>query len=118
MPALEVELLAPPVGVAGDSLTIECQVTAVPHLISTPQVRLVGPQDTLLHHQTGYNVSETLGPLTTSDAGQQYVCKAELEIESIDVSQIAESDNYTVTVQSESAFIQSSCVYRKIRLLP
>ena len=87
-------------------------MTDVPHLVTLPRLELIEAgdleaniTDTLLANRTGYRVSETFNPLTTLDAGQQYFCRAQLEIESVDVYLRSQSDPYTVTVQSKSSVI-------------
>ena len=100
LPPLVVEIVAPASAIAGGSLTVECSVTAVPHLITPPQVRLFGPDGRLLVGETGYSVSETLNPVMTLQAGQQYFCEAELMIEAMNLS-LSHSDTYTVTVEGK-----------------
>ena len=117
LPPLEVELTAPFITTAGDELTVVCSVTnTVPHLITLPQIELIAvgdialanSTDTVLATGTGYSVSETLNPVTTLDAGQEYVCRAELNIESIDLSFRAQSDPHTLTVRSKSSLVTTS----------
>jgi hypothetical protein len=117
LPPFEVELTAPFNGTAGDEFTVWCSVTDVPHLVTLPRLELIEAgdleaniTDTLLANRTGYRVSETFNPLTTMDAGQQYFCRAQLEIESVDVYLRSQSDPYTVTVQIPSPDVTISAV--------
>jgi hypothetical protein len=98
LPQPEVEITAPPTVIAGSKLTLECSVTVVPHLTSTPRVELSGPGDVVLATGTNLTLTHTLDPVLVSSAGQQYVCKTELEIESLGVLQTSQS-TYTITVQ-------------------
>ena len=101
-PPPEVELTATPNVVAGSELILVCSVTTVPHLIVPPRVELVGPGDTVLAAtSTALNLSHTLDPVLASYAGHQYVCKAVLEIELLDISLQSQSNAYTLNVQSK-----------------
>ena len=102
LPPLEVELRAPSNGTVGGSLTLECSVTHVPHLIVAPRVELVGPEGTVVANTTGFNVAHTLSPLMASQSGQAYYCQTQLQIEAIDVSRMSQSNTYTLNVLSKS----------------
>ena len=109
LPQPEVEITAPPTVIAGSKLTLECSVTVVPHLTSTPRVELSGPGDVVLATGTNLTLTHTLDPVLVSSAGQQYVCKTELEIESLGVLQTSQS-TYTITVQSKSIATQHCAI--------
>ena len=102
LPPLKVELIAPSNGTVGGSLTLECSVTHVPHLIVAPQVELVGPEGTMVANRTGFNVAHTLSPLMASQSGQMYYCQTQLHIEAIDVSRMSQSNTYTLNILSKS----------------
>lgn len=100
------EIAAPTTVIAGGELTLKCSVTVVPHLTATPRVELSGPGDIVLASGTNLTLTHTLDPVLVSSAGQQYVCKATLEIQSLGVLQMSQSTTYTITVQSESIATQ------------
>ena len=115
LPQPEVEIMAPSTVIAGSKLTLECSVTVVPHLTSTPRVELSGPEDVVLATGTNLTLTHTLDPVLVSSAGQQYVCKTELEIESLGVLQSSQS-TYTITVQSKSIATQHCAILACILL--
>jgi hypothetical protein len=61
---------------------------------------------------TGFSISDAISPLVSSLAGQQFSCMAVLEIESIDVSLTAQSDVFTVSVQSKPVRENSNLILR------
>ena len=87
---------------AGDSHTLQCTVTEVPHLAVQPTVELIGPEGSLAT-VVGLILTHTVDSVKTSDAGQ-YTCMASVDIPlaSVDVSGQSSS---TLTVQSESVKI-------------
>ena len=110
LPLPEVEITAPTV-IAGSKLTLECSVTPAPYLTAIPvlQVELSGPGDVVLATGTNLTLTHTLDPVFVLSAGQQYVCKTELEIESLGVLQSSQS-TYTITVQSKSIATQHCAI--------
>ena len=106
LPDYEFDIIGPLNVTAGDFITVDCSVPPVPHLVTPPRLELVGPNNTVLVNTTEYNISETLGPILVSQAGQQYFCRAVQEIESIGFSHTSLSTNtYTITVQGKSSLI-------------
>ena len=85
---------------AGDSVTVQCEMTAIPHLTVRPTVELLGPEGGVLA-TTNMNlmVDVTLGPLGTSHAGQ-YTCRASVVISSVSVDVSGQSSS-TITVKGE-----------------
>lgn len=77
-------------------------MSVVPHLIITPRVELSGPGEVVVASDNGLSLTHTLGPVLASNAGQQYVCKAVLEIESLGVHLMSQSTPYSLTVHSKS----------------
>ena len=100
-PPPEVEITAASTAIAGTALTLECSVSVVPHLTTPPHVEMTGPGEVVLASGTGLSLTHTLDPVLASDAGQQYVCKTVLEIESLGVSLESQSAAYTLTVLSK-----------------
>ena len=84
---------------AGDSHTLQCTVTEIPHLAVQPTVELIGPGGSL-DTAVGLLVTHTVNPVKTSDAGQ-YTCRASVVIPSASVDVSGQSSS-TLTVQSES----------------
>ena len=76
-------------------------MSAVPHLITAPHAELLGPGGFVLASGTNLSLTHTLDPVRASNAGQ-YVCRAALDIESVDVSLSSQSAIHTLTVQRES----------------
>lgn len=77
-------------------------MTAVPHFIKLPHVELIGPGDIVLAAtSTNLNLTHTIDTVLASYAGQQYVCKTVLEIDSVDIHLQSFSDAYTINVQSK-----------------
>lgn len=108
-PAPEVNITAVSVATVGTALTLECSVSVVPHLITTPRVELSGPGEVVLASDTGLSLTHTLDPVLASNAGQQYICKAVLEIESLGVPLMSQSTPYSLTVQSKSMKKSGAC---------
>ena len=84
---------------AGDSHTLQCTVTVIPHLAVQPTVELIGPGGSLATAM-GLLVTHTVDPVKTSDAGQ-YTCRASVNIPSASVDVSGQSSS-TLTVQSKS----------------
>ena len=101
LPAPEVNLTAASVVTVGTSVSLECSLSVVPHLIAAPHAELLGPGGFVLASGTNLSLTHTLDPVRASNAGQ-YVCRAALDIESVDVSLTSQSAIHTLTVQSES----------------
>ena len=80
---------------------LQCSVSVVPHLVTTPHVELYGPGDVVLASDTTLSLNHTLDPVLVSNAGHQYVCEAVLVIESLGSSLTTQSTSYTLNVQSE-----------------
>ena len=87
---------------AGDSHTLQCTVTEIPHLAVRPTVELTGPGGSLVTTAMGLMVNNTahVDPVRTSDAGQ-YTCMASVNIPSVSVDVSGQSSS-TLTVQSKS----------------
>ena len=84
---------------AGDSHTLQCTVTEIPHLAVQPTVELIGPGGSLAT-AVGLLVAHTVDPVKTSDAGQ-YTCMASVVIPSASVD-VSGQNSSTLTVQSKS----------------
>ena len=85
-------------------------MSVVPHLIIAPRVELSGPGEEVIASNTGLSLTHTLDFVLASDAGQQYVCNAVLEIESLGVRLMSQSAPYSLTVQSKYVIEVSSLV--------
>jgi hypothetical protein len=109
LPQLEVELIAPFAVIAGNSATLECSVSEIPYLIASPQLQLIGPEGMVLESEESFSISITLDYVATSQAGDQYYCQAQLEIEAVGISISSRSDNYTVSVRGKSVALISIC---------
>ena len=109
LPQLEVELIAPFAVIAGNSATLECSVSEIPYLIASPQLQLIGPEGMVLTSEESFSISITLDYVATSQAGDQYYCQAQLEIEAVGISISSCSDNYTVSVRGKSVALISIC---------
>ena len=69
-------------------------------------MELIGPGDTVLATtDTSVTLSHTLDPVLVSNSGQQYVCRAVLEIEAVDIFLSSDTSPYALTVQSEFSLI-------------
>ena len=84
---------------AGDSHTLQCTVTEIPHLAVQPTVELIGPGGSLATVM-GLLLTHTVDPVKISDAGQ-YICMASVVIPSASVDVSGQSSS-TLTVQSKS----------------
>ena len=69
LPAPEVTSVVDSTVTAGDSHTLHCTVTEIPHLAVQPTVELIGPGGSLATAM-GLLVTHTVDPVKTSDAGQ------------------------------------------------
>ena len=86
---------------AGDPLTVQCTVTAIPYLAVQPTVKLLGPEGTVLVTiNMDLMVDLPLDPVRTSHAGQ-YTCRASVVIASVSVDVSGQSSSI-LTVESES----------------
>ena len=95
-------LSVPSSGVAGSTVSLRCTVTVVPHLIEQPHVELIGLGDTVLAaSNTSLEISHTLDPVLTSYAGQDFVCKAVLDIQVVDIFFESQSNPLAFTVKSK-----------------
>ena len=85
---------------AGDKLTVQCTMTAIPYLVVQPTVELLGPEGSVL---TASNMSLMvdliLDPVRTSHAGQ-YICRASVVIASVSVD-VSGQSNSTLNVKGE-----------------
>ena len=98
---------------AGDSLTVQCTMTAIPYLAVQPTVELLGPQGTVLATTNlDLMVGLTLDPVRTSHAGQ-YICRASVVIAPVSVD-VSGENRSSLTVQSESV---ADIVYIPLMLL-
>ena len=85
---------------AGDSHTLQCTVTEIPHLAVRPTVELMGPgSSSVVATVMGLMLTHTVDPVRTSDAGQ-YTCRASVDIPSASVD-ISGHSSSTLTVQSK-----------------
>ena len=84
---------------AGDSHTLQCTVTEIPHLAVQPTVELMGPGGSLATAM-GLMLTHTVNQVKTSDPGQ-YTCRASVVIPSVSVGVRGQSSS-TLTVQSKS----------------
>ena len=100
LPAPEVAGVEDSTFTAGDSHTLQCTVTEIPHLAVQPTVELIGPGGSLVATAVGLLVAHTVDPVKTSDAGQ-YTCRASVVIPSVSVDVSGQSSS-TLTVQSKS----------------
>ena len=99
------DLPAPEVGsvedsrvTAGDSHTLRCTVTEIPHLAVQPTVKLMGPGG-IMATSMGLLVTHIVNPVRTSDSGQ-YTCRVSVSIPSASVDVSSQSSS-TLTVQSK-----------------
>ena len=99
LPAPEVASVVDSTVTAGDSHTLQCTVTEIPHLAVQPTVELIGPGGSL-DTAVGLMLTHTVDPVKTSDAGQ-YTCRASVVIPSASVDVSGQSSS-TLTVQSKS----------------
>ena len=99
---LEAELIAPFAVIPGNSATLECSVSKIPYLIVPLQLQLIGPEGMVLESEESFSISITLDSVATSQAGDQYCCEAQLEIEAVGISMSSRSDNYAVRVEGKS----------------
>ena len=99
LPAPKVASVEDSTVTAGDSHTLQCTVTEIPHLAVPPTVELIGPGGSLAT-AVGLLVTHTVDPVKTSDAGQ-YTCMASVVIPSASVDVSGQSSS-TLTVQSKS----------------
>ena len=103
LPPPMVEITTPSTAVVGHSLTLQCEVTTVPHLTTTPHVELIGPGGIVLAStDTSLNLSHILDRVLASHAGQQYVCMATLDIDELGLYLRSQSTTNALTVQSKS----------------
>ena len=85
---------------AGDSHTLQCTVTEIPHLAVQPTVELIGPgSSSVVATVIGLMVTHIVDPVRTSDAGQ-YTCRASVDIPSVSVD-ISGHSSSTLTVQGK-----------------
>lgn len=84
--------------IVGTALTLECTVSVVPHLITTPHVELIGPGGFVLASSANLSLTHALDAVNTLNAGQ-YVCKAVLEIESVNVLYQTQSTIHPLSLQ-------------------
>ena len=98
LPAPEVASVEDFTVTAGDSHTLQCTVTEIPHLAVQPTVELIGPGGSLAT-AVSLMVTHTVNPVRTSDAGQ-YTCRASVNIPSASVD-ISGQSSSTLTVQSK-----------------
>ena len=84
---------------AGNSHTLQCTVTEIPHLALQSTMELTGPGGSLAI-AVGLMVTHTVDPVRTSDAGQ-YTCRASVNIPSASVDVSGHSSS-TLMVQSKS----------------
>jgi hypothetical protein len=82
----EVKITAPFIVMDSSVLTLECAVTVIPHITTTPFVELLGPREVnvVLANSTNFTLTHTLDPVLAVDAGP-YFCKAVLEVNGDDV---------------------------------
>ena len=99
LPAPKVASVEDSTVTAGDSHTLQCSVTEIPHLAVQPTVELIGPGGSLATAM-GLLVTHTVDPVKTSDAGQ-YTCMASVVIPSASVDVSGQSSS-TLTVKSKS----------------
>ena len=99
LPAPEVASVEDSTVTAGDSHTLQCTVTEIPHLAVQPTVELMGPGGSVATAM-GLMLTHTVDPVKTSDAGQ-YTCRASVVIPSASVD-VSDQSSSTLTVQSES----------------
>ena len=100
LPAPEVATVEDSTVTAGDSHTLQCTVTEIPHLAVQPTVELIGPASSnMVATVVGLMVTHIVDPVRTSDAGQ-YRCRASVDIPSASVDISAHSSS-TLTVQSK-----------------
>ena len=113
LPAPEVASVEDSTVTAGDSHTLQCTMTEIPHLAVQPTVELTGPGGSVATVM-GLMLTHTVDPVRTSDAGQ-YTCRASVDIPSVDISGQSSS---TLTVQSKSMEMIDCMRNNYIFLLP
>ena len=102
---------------AGDSHTLQCTVTEIPHLAARPTVELIGPgSSSVVATVMGLMVTHTVDPVRTSNAGQ-YTCRASVDIPSVSVDVSGQSSS-TLTVQSKFVKIFNLIECMKTSLTP
>lgn len=85
-------------------------MSAVPHLV-TSYVELSGPGMVVLANNTNISLTHTLDPVLSSNAGQ-YICRAVLEIEVLNVPLALQSSVHTLAVRSKyNIQYYQFCVY-------
>ena len=86
---------------AGEPLTVQCIMIAIPYLAVQPIVEMLGPDGSVLATTNmDIMVGLTLDPVMTSHAGQ-YTCRASVVIASVSVNVSGQSSSI-LTVESES----------------
>ena len=74
-----------PLATVGSVRTINCSVSVVPHLITSPHVELYGPDKRLLASgNTNSSFTHTLDPVKSLNAGV-YECNGVLQIKSANI---------------------------------
>ena len=98
-----VELTSFELALAGKDHTIQCAVTDLPLSRLNPPVHLelIGPGEVVLASTDTLNLSYVLKYVLTSYAGQQYACKASVEIVGFDEPLVSQSSIYNLTVLSK-----------------
>lgn len=87
--------------VIGTALTLECNVSVVPHLIKQPYVELIAPKGvSVASGNSNDTFSFILDPVKAWNIGQ-YMCKGILEIEAANVHIPFQSTALFLSVQSK-----------------
>ena len=75
-------MLMEPLATVGSVRAINCSMSVVPHLITSPHLEIFGPDQLLL--ASGSSLTHTLDPVKSLNAGL-YVCNGVLQIRSANI---------------------------------
>ena len=81
--------------IAGQSLSVECNFTMIPNLVTAPSVQWLNSTDSVVSNAKTFNLS----PLLTSHGGS-YTCIVTISIPQLSILLTANGST-TVTVESE-----------------
>ena len=109
LPQPEVEITAPLLLMDSSTATLECSITGVPYITTTPFVQLFGPEVVLVN-STDFSLTHTLDPVLAKDAGP-YFCKAILEVQGLDLPLESQSIIQYLTVQGNNIKLSHIKIY-------
>lgn len=106
------DITAASMATVGTAMNLECTVSVVPHLITTPHVELFGPEQLLLASANTLSLTHTLDPVMAWNAGQ-YMCKAVLEIKSVNLYTKFQSAIHPLSVWRKLPIISKIIIDRR-----